>query len=637
LLAVNLTIFTWFWQEKSITKNLISKIVNWLILQIIPLLLYLPWLPTAWRQITTWPSEKQTIPYHEILEKVSTTLLFGLSWPLDLGPMPPIALGLVLLLIPWLIFSKGRRNTYHPALRGSVTPERRSQTGSERRPYLALTLLYLWLLLPVVLTVIVFSPAFLKFLLVATPPLALLLALFIDEVARLPRLGGRQENKNWLAYLASSALLLTLILTSLISLYPYYTNPAYARDNYRGIVNFIKAVGGPRGAVILNAEGQQDVFNYYYERDFPPSMPVYPLPRQRPLDETATLNELQNIANSADKVYAVYWATHQADPNGLIEGWLNTHLFKATDWWYGNVRLVNYASPQASLRNNMIPVDYQLGQHIRLTGYALASTQLRPGDILQLALEWETNTPLTSEDYTVFVQVLDQANHLVGQRDAQPLTSASKWPVDEAVIDAHGVFIEPGTPPGQHRLILGLYDSDTGQRLPVIVGEESNGDQTRDFIELTEVEIIHQATPLPLEAFNIQVALNTPMLEVTLLGYDLYKLGHRSTPDTPLHPGDPLHLVAYWQAHQPIQQLEDRLSIQVVANSGEATPLSFTYPPAGIDHPLKEWSPGEIIRAQYDFFLNDIKPGIYRLRLTLNTNQTSEYQPVTVTQPFRVE
>jgi hypothetical protein len=228
--------------------------------------------------------------------------------------------------------------------------------------------------------------------------------------------------------------------------------------------------------------------------------------------------------------------------------------------------------------------------------------------------------------------VLDQANHLVGQRDASPLTPTSAWPVNKPVPDAHGVFIEPGTPPGKHRLILGLYNRETGQRLPVSEGTEG---QIKDFIELTEVEIIRPAAPLPLEAFKIQVPLNKSMGEVTLLGYDLYKLGHRSTPDTPLHPGDLVHLVTYWMSSRPSQNL-NQLFLQIVTNNGEATPLTFTYPLAGVNYPVGEWSEGEIIRAQYDFFLSNLEPGIYRLALSLKTGDAAQ-APVVVTHPFWVE
>jgi mannosyltransferase len=619
LLAVNLAALIWFWQSYwkigeeegrkiASSSNSPFTIYNWLILQLIPLLLYLPWLPVAWRQITTWPSERQNTSFLAMLETISTTLLFGLSWPFNSGLIP--VFGLALMLIVTIFY----------ALRFSAKPPPGTLYAFR------LTLLWLWFLLPVALTLVIFSPAFLKFLMVATPVLALLLAVAIEGLTlHLSRLTSA-----WLKCLPGAALLATLISVSALSLYNYYNDPTYTRDNYRGIANFIKAVGGPDDAVILNAEGQQDVFNYYYADNPAPAAPVYPLPRQRPLDEAATLAELEEIAARANKIYVVYWATQQADPKGLIEGWLDKHLFKATDQWYGNVRLVSYASPYASAELSMRPVNYQLGAHIRLVGYGLSSSQIIPGDILQLALSWETDAPLSSaENYTVFVQVLDQANHLVGQRDALPLTPMPQWPANQPVTDAHGVFIEPGTPPGPHRLIVGLYDSRTGQRLPVAGGQ--------DFVELDEVEIVHPATPLPPEAFKMQVTLNEPMLDVTLLGYDLYKLGHRSTPETPLHPGDPLQLVGYWQAREPMRRLQDQLFIQVVTNNGEATPVFVTRQLAGTDYPLPEWQEGEIVRGQYNFFLENLSPGTYRLALTLSGRETSLGRVTALTKPFRVE
>ncbi|MBN1991419.1 MAG: glycosyltransferase family 39 protein [Anaerolineae bacterium] len=621
LIALNLAVLFYLIHPSPFALRR-SQLPAWLGLQLIPLLFYLPWLPTAWRQLTTWPAAHIAISLREVLETISTTLLLGLSWPAAQGLLLTLILGLVLLIIPW--------------------PVRHGARVTSRLPYHSLLLLYLWFLLPISLTVIIFSPAFLKFLLVASPPLALLLALLIERTVSPPRpqaFSGDNTTAPRPAfparYLIGGAFLLAISAASAVSLYHYYTHPAYARDNYRGLVNFVKAVGGPDDAVILHAEGQQDVFNYYFERDPQPLMPVYPLPRQRPPDKTATVNELQTIANNSQNIYAVYWATRQADPTGLIENWLNTNLYKATDQWYGNVRLVSYASPQQSLKDNLIPIDYRLGEHIRLTGYALSSTQPAPGEILQLALAWETETAL-AEPYTVFGQVLDPANHLVGQRDAPPLIPTSEWPVGESVPDAHGLFIEPGTPPGRHRLIVGLYHSETGRRLPVMAGGGTGGEQAPDFIELAEVEIIRRDTLLPPEAFNMQTPLNISLGQVTLLGYDLYKLGHRSTPKTPLHPGDPAHLVVYWLAHQPRPALKDSLTIQVVNNGGEPTPLSFTYPPAGVDYPNQKWTEGEIIRAQYDFFLRDLAPGIYRLRLTLDTTAATS-PPVAVTQPFRVE
>lgn len=626
LVVVNLAVMFWFWKvgkkpsKQSSAANLQSPspnsqftIYHWFFLQLGPLLLYLPWLPTAWRQITTWPSERAAASWLTIVETISTTLLFGLSWPFNLGLIVPIALAIILLLTLYV--------------EGSTFNVQRS----------TFNLLLLWFLLPVALTAIIFTPAFLKFLLVAAPALALLLALAIDcvkcQVSRLTDYGLRTTSYcPQTAYHfpvlpnLTAGLILTLISAgSALSLYHYYFNPTFARDNYRAIVSFIKAVGGPDDAVILNAEGQQEVFNYYYTQGAAPPAPVYPLPRRRPLDAAATTAELAQIAGQAHKIYAVYWATQQADPQGLIENWLNTHLYKATDQWYGNVRLVSYAAPQAVETLPLTPADYRLGPQIRLLGYTISAPQIWPGDILQVRLLWQTDSAL-KENYTVFLQVLDSSGHVVGQRDAPPHPATSQWPVGQPLSDAHGIFIEPGTPPGLHRLIAGLYNSQTGQRLSVSGGS--------DFIELGPIEVVRSSISLPLEAFKIQVPLNIPMLNVTLLGYDLYKVGHRSDPNTPLHPGDPIQLTVYWQANQPAQSLTDQLVVQIVSSGGGAPPISLMLPPAGVNYPIQQWQPGEIIRAQYSFFLENLAPGSYRVNLTLQGTETSA---AALTQPFRIE
>ncbi len=572
------------------------RFFHFLIYSLIPLLLYLPWLPIAWRQITTWPSEKQTVPMTTMLETIANTLVFGLTCPFQMRFVAVFGIGLVILITLLILVALSR-------IRG----------GLGGVPHV---LLLIWLILPIVLTIIIYSPSFLKFLIVATPAWTLLLALAIN---RLPTLFHLHTSYR---ALLQSVILFFLTAASMLSLYHYYTNPLYARDNYRGIVAFIKAVGGANDAVILNAEGQQDVFNYYYKKTSAPKPAVYPLPRQRPINESATLRELQKIAAHSDKIYAVYWATQQADPHGVIEQWLNSHLFKATDQWYGNVRLVSYASFSPNSAMTITPTDYQLGAHIHLTGYGLTSSQTRKitsGDILQLALIWQTDA-LLPNNYIFFGQILDKANHLVGQRDASPLVVPSAWPMDKPITDTHGIFIEPGTPPGQHRLIVGLYDSQSGQRLAVT--------DSLDFIELGQIEISRPTRPLPPEAFKMQVKSDISLGAITLLGYDLYKLGCRSTPNTPIHSGDPLQMVAYWQAHEPA--LTNDLLIQVVTMQGQITPISISVPVAGTDYPTTAWSSAEIIRAQYQLVLRGLEPGLYRLALTFNG-------ATTLTKPFRLE
>src|SRR5262249_50623929 len=84
----------------------------------------------------------------------------------------------------------------------------------------------------------------------------------------------------------------------------YYFDPKYQRDDYRGLARLIAAAGAPGDGIILNAPGQAEIFGYYYKGD----LPVYPLPRQRPLDLDATRGELNEILAHHSGVWLVLWA-----------------------------------------------------------------------------------------------------------------------------------------------------------------------------------------------------------------------------------------------------------------------------------------------------------------------------------------
>jgi hypothetical protein len=44
----------------------------------------------------------------------------------------------------------------------------------------------------------------------------------------------------------------------------------------------------------------------------------------------------------------------------------------------------------------------------------------------------------------------------------------SQWARDEVIVDERTVPIPDDLPPGDYRLVVGLYRADTGERLPVL-------------------------------------------------------------------------------------------------------------------------------------------------------------------------
>ena len=119
---------------------------------------------------------------------------------------------------------------------------------------------------------------------------------------------------------------------------PAYYGDANARDNYAGVARYVEAVADPAtDLVLLDAPGQQEVWSYY-----DPGVPVLALPTGRPADPDATLAKLTTAAAAASQIFALFWAMDEADPDGIVETWLDRNGFKGIESWQGNLRFVTY-------------------------------------------------------------------------------------------------------------------------------------------------------------------------------------------------------------------------------------------------------------------------------------------------------
>jgi hypothetical protein len=118
----------------------------------------------------------------------------------------------------------------------------------------------------------------------------------------------------------------------------------------------------------------------------------------------------------------------------------------------------------------------QLGSGIQLVGYHLEPTRYVPGESLQLVLYWQTFDEL-SQDYTIFVHIVDGSGNIVAQWDSKPRQNdlpTTAWRVGEIVDDLHPVPLPPDMPTGEYQILLGMYDWQSGIRVPAFgrSGEE---------------------------------------------------------------------------------------------------------------------------------------------------------------------
>jgi hypothetical protein len=112
-------------------------------------------------------------------------------------------------------------------------------------------------------------------------------------------------------------------------------------------------------------------------------------------------------------------------------------------------------------------VNTTFGQEAILLGYDAPETAVS-GTPLPITLYWQALKPGT-RDYTVFLHLLNQSGNLVAQVDGPPQQDrypTSIWDSGEQIKDQHIMNLPADLPPGQYRLVAGLYDLESGQRLP---------------------------------------------------------------------------------------------------------------------------------------------------------------------------
>ncbi len=132
--------------------------------------------------------------------------------------------------------------------------------------------------------------------------------------------------------------------------------------------------------------------------------------------------------------------------------------------WSGGVPLgqirVFAPEPIAAPKN---PLDVSFKDSIRLLGW--------DQDAGGIVLYWQAGQAV-KKDYTVFVHYLDQQSKVIAQDDSRPAEGklpTSVWGPGETVRDRHRI----ASPPGTYVLEIGLYDSATNERLPLLAGNDS--------------------------------------------------------------------------------------------------------------------------------------------------------------------
>lgn len=94
---------------------------------------------------------------------------------------------------------------------------------------------------------------------------------------------------------------------------------------------------------------------------------------------------------------------------------------------------------------------------------------IEPGRTLSLLVFWRLDEPVPPDAYTIFVHLRDEQGRTLAQRDAPPwynLFPPDTWPVDTVIAERLDMWLPYEVPPGEYRLVMGLYNSETWARYP---------------------------------------------------------------------------------------------------------------------------------------------------------------------------
>jgi len=117
-----------------------------------------------------------------------------------------------------------------------------------------------------------------------------------------------------------------------------------------------------------------------------------------------------------------------------------------------------------------------------LAGTAIAELPAHGGESLTFTLFWQAGDQPPTFDYALFAQLFDSAGNKVAQIDWQPhdhigLRPMTTWQPGEVLQDTQTLPLPVDLPAGTYTLLAGVYNWQSGERLPV-VGEVTEAGDT---------------------------------------------------------------------------------------------------------------------------------------------------------------
>ena len=298
-----------------------------------------------------------------------------------------------------------------------------------------------------------------RYVIVASPYLALLLAWALGAILTRSRA-------------LFAAMLLLLAATTVPTIAGYvYAKPYEVLEPFDPSADWrtLHERANPQEIVFFNVLSLAGTYERYRTPDDPAwSYALRWDPVVEPLEEA--LGRIRATTASHQRLWFVLYKGTVA-ANADLKRWLDDNLYPASGGWREETLTLLYVAPRGPWRIVTPSVAFD---GVIVLEEASFTPQAEPGGAVGVKLAWRAGREIP-RNYKVFVHLYDHRGQLVAQHDSQPTHEArptSTWTPGERIEDRHGLAL-PSDISFPLRLVVGLYDPATGQRLLLPDGRDA--------------------------------------------------------------------------------------------------------------------------------------------------------------------
>jgi uncharacterized membrane protein len=376
---------------------------------------------------------------------------------------------------------------------------------------------------------------------------------------------------------------LVIVTLTLIFALAILNQMSAQKDDWGTALMQLSREAQPNDAIVLTNPVVWPLIHYYHRR---PDVPVYYLPI--PDDELTSehiADFIQPLLARHPRLWFGITGANVKESEFLMGPWLAAHTFAAQARYQRTVSFYLFVAGAAARSTSSTSATF--GERIQLQAQIINPTTIRTGNAILLSLQWQTEARL-GPDYLVALKLVDEQGHAWVENLLAPCGGyclTSDWAPHQPVFDQRALLVPVGTPAGNYRLRLELYNPAT--RTPVPVRASANGQVVERALEIAAVNIApNPLAPLPWVEYPVTARF------AQTLGFIGYNLAPRT-----VRAGNAWPIEVVWRAEHVIQS-DMIAAFQWLNEEGQL--LAESEHPIGTPaYPTSHWQPGVIVRQTY--------------------------------------